>query len=99
MCKVSRCFSVISRFLGSPSTGKSCGKNSTRRWLGITYNFCWPHHELSHVRDSATGKRHVAQARTPAMAAGLTDHVWSISELLCYKREPHPHCNCNFLSS
>ncbi len=56
--------------------------------LGTTYNFCWPHHELSHVRDSATGKRHVAQPRTPAMAAGLTDHVWTISELLCYKIAP-----------
>lgn len=56
--------------------------------LGTTYNFCWPHHELSHVRESATGKRHVAQPRTPAMAAGLTDHVWSVSELLCYKIAP-----------
>ena len=35
-----------------------------------------------------TGKRRVGQARTPAMAAGLTDHVWSVWELLCYKVAP-----------
>jgi IS1 family transposase len=39
--------------------------------LGTTYNFCWVHHELSVVRDAATGKRHASRERTPAMAAGL----------------------------
>ena len=29
-----------------------------------------------------------AVAITPAMASGLTDHVWSVSELLCYRRTP-----------
>ena len=58
--------------------------------LGTTYNFCWVHHELSGVRDAATGKRHASLQRTPAMAAGLTDHVWSVSELLCYKIAPAP---------
>lgn len=53
--------------------------------LGTTYNFCWPHHELSAVRDATTGKRRAGQLRTPAMAAGLTDHVWSVFELLRYK--------------
>jgi IS1 family transposase len=56
--------------------------------LGTTYNFCWVHQELSSVRDRGTGKRRVGQARTPAMAAGLTDHVWSVWELLCYKVAP-----------
>jgi transposase-like protein/IS1 family transposase len=58
--------------------------------LGTTYNFCWVHQELSAVRDAATGKRHASLKRTPAMAAGLTDHVWSVSELLCYKIAPAP---------
>jgi IS1 family transposase len=56
--------------------------------LGCTYNFCWVHHELSSLRDATTGKRRVAQQRTPAMAAGLTDHVWSVLELLSYKVAP-----------
>jgi hypothetical protein len=37
------------------------------------YNFCRPHMSLKD-RD---GKKH-----TPAMVAGLTDHVWSIKELI-----------------
>ena len=42
-----------------------------------TYNFCWA------VR---TLREHAAEGqwrqRTPAMAAGLTDHVWPLSEWL-----------------
>jgi transposase-like protein/IS1 family transposase len=58
--------------------------------LGTTYNFCWPHQELSCVREQDTGKRHRIQACTPAMAAQLTDHVWSVCELLSYKVVPLP---------
>ena len=58
--------------------------------LGCTYNFCWPHHELSSVRDATSGKRRAAALRTPAMAAGLTDHIWSVFELLSYKVAPAP---------
>ncbi len=58
--------------------------------LGTTYNFCWPHQELSCVREHSTGKRHRLRARTPAMAAQLTDHVWSVCELLSYKVVPPP---------
>ena len=50
--------------------------------LGCTYNFCWPHHEL--------GKQQEGTVVTPAMAAGLTDHVWSPLELLSYKVAPAP---------
>jgi transposase-like protein len=39
-------------------------------WTGCVYNFC-------HV--------HATLAGTPAMAADLTDHVWSIDELIRYK--------------
>jgi IS1 family transposase len=42
-----------------------------------SYNFGWPVRTL-HVR-SADG---TWQRRTPAMAAGLTDHVWSLAEWL-----------------
>ena len=51
--------------------------------IGCTYNFCFPHHELSKIT-------HVGSPCTPAMAAGLTDHVWSISELLSYRIAPLP---------
>src|SRR5213080_698689 len=51
--------------------------------IGCTYNFCFPHHELSKTK-------HVGSPCTPAMAARLTDHVWSICELLSYRIAPLP---------
>jgi transposase-like protein/IS1 family transposase len=51
--------------------------------VGGTYNWCWPHHELS-------DKTHFGYPCTPAMAAGLTDHPWSVPELLTYKVPPAP---------
>ena len=44
-----------------------------------SYNFCWPVRTLRQ-----RGSDDHWQARTPAMAAGLTDHVWSLSEWLGY---------------
>ncbi|MDI6794938.1 MAG: IS1 family transposase [bacterium] len=42
-----------------------------------SYNFCWPVRTLQiKVADEKY------QAQTPAMAAGLTDHVWPLSEWL-----------------
>ncbi|WP_236601266.1 hypothetical protein [Ktedonobacter sp. SOSP1-52] len=49
--------------------------------LGTTYNFCWEHHEISKPT-------HEGRVVTPAMAAGLTDHLWSVSELLHYQVAP-----------
>jgi IS1 family transposase len=49
--------------------------------IGCTYNFCFVHHELSKAS-------HVGYPCTPAMAAGLTDHVWSLGELLSYRITP-----------
>lgn len=51
--------------------------------IGCTYNFCFPHHELSKTK-------HIGSPCTPAMAAGLTDHVWSLGELLSYRIAPVP---------
>lgn len=51
--------------------------------IGCTYNFCVVHQELSK-------EKHWGRACTPAMASGLTDHLWSFSELLSYKVAPAP---------
>ena len=51
--------------------------------IGCTYNFCFAHQELSKAK-------HWGRACTPAMASGLTDHVWSVCELLSYKVAPSP---------
>jgi len=49
--------------------------------IGCTYNLCFPHHELS-------TSKHFGHPCTPAMASGLTDHVWTLRELLLYQVAP-----------
>jgi IS1 family transposase len=44
-----------------------------------SYNFCWPVRTLA-LKDDCGLRR----PRTPAMSAGLADHVWSISEWVRY---------------
>jgi IS1 family transposase len=45
----------------------------------FSYNFCWP---VETLRERAADGRW--RPRTPAMAAGLTDHVWSLAEWLAF---------------
>jgi len=42
-----------------------------------SYNFCWPVRTLR-INDPPNG----SPPRTPAMAAGLTDHLWPLAEWL-----------------
>jgi hypothetical protein len=51
--------------------------------IGCTYNLCFPHHELSQ-------SKHVGSPCTPARASGLTNHVWSVWEVLTSKVAPAP---------
>jgi IS1 family transposase len=44
-----------------------------------SYNFCWPVRTLRERTDAGGWRR-----RTPAMAAGLADHVWSLKEWLTF---------------
>ena len=65
---------------------------------GCVYNFCIAHETLSH-----------SAPVTPAMAARLTDHIWSVQELLHFKpptsyqpvkrrgRPPKIVCSCGFV--
>jgi IS1 family transposase len=46
--------------------------------IGTVYNFCTPHASLTHANGTTT----------PAMAAGITDHCWSVYELLSYHVPP-----------
>lgn len=50
--------------------------------VGCAYNFCWAHASLRQV--APAGSERKWHERTPAMAAGLTDHPWSLDELLRY---------------
>jgi transposase-like protein len=52
--------------------------------MGTVYNFCTYHHSL---RIELTLPHHQRRwlRRTPAIAAGITDHLWTVKELLWYK--------------
>lgn len=53
--------------------------------LKANYNLCMPHSSLPFRRRENDGKH---EPVTPAMRMGLTDHVWSIGELMsfCYRQ-------------
>jgi IS1 family transposase len=61
----------------------------------VYYNFCLPHTSLRQpltqsepILGSGSAKRW--QPRTPAMAAGLTEHVWTLREVLLFRVPPWP---------
>jgi transposase-like protein len=54
-------------------------------WLvGAVYNLCRPHRSLRHPRQDSPSPARRWTERTPAQAAGLTDHAWSVHELLAF---------------
>jgi hypothetical protein len=53
-------------------------------FIGYSYNFCWAVRTLRQ-KDEAGGW----QPRTPAMVAGLADHVWSLEEWLTLPAVQH----------
>jgi len=61
----------------------------------VYYNFCLPHASLRipfalPEPTHGTGSAKRWQLRTPAMAAGLTDHVWTLREVLRFRVPPWP---------
>jgi hypothetical protein len=52
------------------------------------FNFVRPHSALKVELAHADSHGRKWQPRTPAMAAGLTDHVWTLEELLSYRIPP-----------
>lgn len=62
----------------------------------VYHNFVVPHASLRQrlLLPEATngcGSANMWRPCTPAMAAGLTDHVWSLQEVLLYRVPPWPH--------
>ncbi len=49
------------------------------------YNFVRPHSALRIRLSQLAAHGRKWQRRTPAMAAGLTDHIWTLEELLTYR--------------
>ena len=72
------------------------GEDGVRQQLVLYqtyYNFCLPHASLRQplpqsVPTNGSGSAKIWQSRTPAMAAGLTDHVWSLRAVLLFRVPP-----------
>jgi hypothetical protein len=61
----------------------------------VYHNFVLPHASLRQglaepMPTNGRGSVKMWRPCTPAMAAGLTDHVWSLKEVLCYRVPPWP---------
>ncbi len=61
----------------------------------VYHNFVLPHASLRQALaepspTNGSGSAKVWRPYTPAMAAGLTDHVWSLKEVLLYRVPPWP---------
>jgi IS1 family transposase len=61
----------------------------------VYHNFCLPHASLRQPLSQAMathghGSAKTWQPRTPAMAAGLTNHVWTLREVLLFRVPPWP---------
>lgn len=57
-------------------------------WEDAVFNFVRPHTALKVKLDEPGPYGRQWEQRTPAMAAGLTDHIWSLEELLSYRLLP-----------
>jgi len=57
-------------------------------WEDAVFNFVRPHSALKLKLDGPGPYGRQWEQRTPAMAAGLTDHIWSLEELLSYRLPP-----------
>jgi hypothetical protein len=57
--------------------------------VGCAYNLCENHKSLR-LRLSVGSRGFRWVQRTPAMAAGLTDHQWTMEELWSYRVPPPP---------
>jgi len=74
------------------------GEDGIRQQLTVYhtyYNFCLPHSSLRQPLPApeitnGSGSAKLWRPCTPAMAAGLTDHVWPLKEVLLYRVPPWP---------
>jgi hypothetical protein len=57
--------------------------NAAAFFIGFSYNFCWAVRTLRVETDEGR-----YEARTPAMAAGLADHVWNTAEWITFPSRP-----------
>ena len=82
--------------LGRREEGLAKTKVGLRRRLMLVmgyYNLCLPHLSLrqalpSPIPTKGNGSPKKWMPRTPAMAGGITDHIWSMEEFLLFRVPP-----------
>jgi hypothetical protein len=56
-------------------------------WSQGVYNFCRLNRALTLRVETTRGKQIIS--RSPAMAQGITDHIWAVQEFVCHQACPH----------
>jgi hypothetical protein len=84
--------------IGRRATTLCKGEDGLRQQLAVYqvyYNFCLPHASLRQTLPqpeptNGTGSARQWRPCTPAMAAGLTDHAWTLREVFMWRVPPWP---------
>jgi len=91
---IRQCVAAIGRRVNTLCQGEA-GLQDQLTLFQVYHNFVLPHASLRQrlpfpEATSGRGSAKVWRPCTPAMAAGLTDHVWSLTEVLLYRVPPWP---------
>ena len=91
---IRQCVAAIGRRVNTLCQGEA-GLRDQLVLFQVYHNFVLPHASLRQalaepISTNGSGSVPLWRPCTPAMAAGLTDHVWSLTEVLCYRVPPWP---------
>jgi transposase-like protein/IS1 family transposase len=91
---IRQCVAAVGRRVNTLCQGET-GLRDQLALFQVYHNFVVPHASLRQrlplpEATSGSGSAKVWRPCTPAMAAGLTNHVWSLKEVLCYRVPPWP---------
>jgi IS1 family transposase len=91
---IRQCVAAIGRRVNTLCQGET-GLRDQLALFQVYHNFVLPHASLRQplrVPEATNGRRSAKVWRpcTPAMAAGVTDHVWSLTEVLLFRVPPWP---------
>ena len=89
-----QCVAAIGRRVNTLCQGEA-GLRDQLALFQVYHNFVLPHASLRQrlplpEATNGSGSARLWRPCTPAMAAGLTDHVWSLREVLLYRVPPWP---------
>jgi hypothetical protein len=91
---IRQCVAAIGRRVNTLCQGEA-GLRDQLTLFQVYHNFVLPHASLRQalaepIPTNGSGSATVWRPCSPAMAAGLTDHIWSLKEVLLYRVPPWP---------